>query len=143
MGIGLEPATHVAGGCRIVEFEQLHQQAVRGGNHDVSPAVVFPEAVGGRDALSLQTRPDIAQVVDPDTEMVDAAPASISGGLIIDVETPIRWSPRCCLQTHERDGDRVTWFTACQIAREPRPLYPPTMLCLTLIFLRQTNRRPA
>jgi hypothetical protein len=48
---------------------------------------VFAQPVRRRNALGLQTLPDIAQVADLDAKMVDNAATSLFGNLIVDVET--------------------------------------------------------
>jgi hypothetical protein len=81
----LRPAAQVRRCGRIIEFEQLHEYAIRGGDHHVTPIVVFSQSVRGKNP-GPQTRPDVAEVRDPDPKMMDRTASIVPGGLIINMQ---------------------------------------------------------
>ncbi len=83
----LDSTDHVCGGRWIIELEQFQKQSIWSGNHDIAPAVPLPQSVRGRNALQLQPLPLLAQIGNLDAEMMYGAAASISGSLIVEVET--------------------------------------------------------
>ena len=81
-------STQICRRCGVIELKQLHEDIVRGGDHDVAPPVMLTHAVARDDAVSLSRCHTSRRPATLTPKTAYGAAAAVLLGSLVHVQAP-------------------------------------------------------